>query len=508
MLDPVRTKAKLIALTGGAFLGGVLLASGLELTAGTQAASLLQSAPPSADVAPVAEMSRAFISISEAVTPAVVNITAERTVQMRGGGTHPAIPEEFRRFFGIPEGRGGEPRSMPQPSQGTGFIITQDGYIMTNNHVVENAERIRVVTADRRRFDATVVGRDPTTDIAVIKIEGTGLPVARLGSSDRTQVGEWVLAIGNPLGLENTVTAGIVSAKGRPLPILRQSLAGTESEGYSIEDFIQTDAAINPGNSGGPLVNLRGEVVGVNSAIASGTGYFTGYGFAVPIDLARRVGDDLIRYGRSRRPIMGVRIEDVDPEDAEVFQLPSVAGVKIQDFTPGGAAERSGLEPGDVVVRVDGEPVARVNELQRRIRQRNPGEAVTLDIIRYGRPMQFRLQLGEAPPTRRTEERTEVERPTEGRLGVRVAPVDPAQVRQHGFETPGGVLIVQVEPHGPLGRRGVQSGLRIRQIDRQAINSVEEFQRALQRKRGGEVVSLLLESPSGDTRIVNARIPE
>jgi serine protease Do len=503
MLDPVRSKARVIALTGGAFLGGVLLASGLEWTAGMQASSLLQSTPPSSTVAPVAEMSRAFITISEAVTPAVVNITTERTVQARGA--HSQIPEEFRRWFGIPEG-GGEPRQMP--SQGTGFVITPDGYIMTNNHVVENADRIRVVTADRRRFDGRVIGRDPTTDIAVIKIEASGLPVARLGSSEQTQVGEWVLAIGNPLGLENTVTAGIVSAKGRPLPILRQSLAGTESEGYSIEDFIQTDAAINPGNSGGPLVNLRGEVVGVNSAIASGTGYFTGYGFAVPIDLARRVGDDLIRYGRSRRPLLGVRIADVDPEDAEVYQLPSVAGVKIDDFTGEGAAARSGLEVDDVIIRVDGEPVTRVNELQRRIRQRNPGETVTLDIIRYGRPMQFRLQLGEAPAPRAAQTRPEVERPAEGRLGLRVGPLDPAQARQHRFETPGGVLIVQVDPHGPLGQRGVQPGLRIRQFDRQPVNTVEEFQRMLQRKRAGEVVSLRLESPAGDSRTVNVRVRE
>ncbi|HEX2225436.1 MAG TPA: trypsin-like peptidase domain-containing protein, partial [Thermoanaerobaculia bacterium] len=361
MYDPVRAKLKLIALTGAAFVGGVVLASGMEWTAGSHAATLLQTPPSSTEVRPVAELSEAFVAISESVTPSVVNIQTERSQRIPTG--NPGVPEEWRRFFNIPPGGRGEGGEVvPMQAGGTGFLISDDGYIMTNNHVVEGADRIRVILNDRREFDAQLVGRDPTTDVAVIKIEGTGFPALRTGSPDGTRVGEWVLAIGNPLGLDFTVTAGIVSAKGRPLPIIQETLLqqGAENAGYAIESFIQTDAAINPGNSGGPLVNLRGEVVGVNSAIASASGYSEGYGFAIPIDLARRVADDLIRYGRVRRPVLGVSIGNVSVEDVEAYGLPKVAGVVVQDFSMDDSPARAaGIQRGDVIVTVNGEPVDR-----------------------------------------------------------------------------------------------------------------------------------------------------
>jgi serine protease Do len=507
MFDPVRAKAKVIVFTTAAFVGGVLFASGLEWTAGTHAASLLQTAPAASEVRPVADLNEAFISIAESVTPSIVNISTERTQRVRGG--HPAVPEEFRRFFNIPTPEGGQ-QEIPLPGTGTGFLLSPDGYIMTNNHVIEDANVIRVTLHDRRRYDARVVGRDPTTDVAVIKIEGTGLTPSRIGRSEAVRVGEWVLAFGNPLGLDFTVTSGIVSAKGRPLGIIGQGLG--EARPMAIEDFIQTDAAINPGNSGGPLVNLRGEVIGINTAIAgSRTGTFTGYGFAVPIDLARRVADDLIQYGRSRRPMLGVNIQPVGPEDAEAFRLPRVAGAVVQGFADDSPARRAGLERGDVIVAVDGRPIEASNELQRVIAQRRPGETVNIDAIRYGEQRQFRVQLAEAPapPTAAAPEPTRGR--AEQRLGIQVAPVTQEVARQFGFSDTQGVVITEVQPGTPAQRRGLQRGMRILAVDRQPVRDSAQIQRLLAAKRAGEIISLDVEVVERGARtqtIINIRLPE
>lgn len=499
MLDPIRAKAKAIGLTAVAFLGGTLFASGLDWTAESQAASLFQQSPlPSAsEVQPIAELSEAFTSISESVTPAVVNISAEST---RTVGRD--VPEPFRRFFDMPEGG----QEIPQAAGGTGFLITDDGYIMTNNHVVEGAQRIRVTLADRRVFDAEVVGRDPTTDIAVIKIEGEDLPTARLGNSEASRVGQWVLAIGNPLGLEGTVTAGIISAKGRPLGIIGQSLG--DNAPSAIETFIQTDAAINPGNSGGPLVNLRGEVIGVNSAIASPTGFSAGYGFAVPMDLARRVANDLIRYGRSRRPVLGVLVGQVSPVDAEAYGLSRVTGAAVQDLSEDSPAREAGIQPEDVIVAIDGEPIERSNELQQEIATRQPGETVTVDVIRYGERLQFDVTLGEAPAPEvaTTEERMEGR--VDERLGIQVAPLTPELAQRIGFNEAGGVVIMDVRRLSPASRAQLPRGSRILQVDRQDISDVDEFQRLLETKEPGEIVSLRVElPPGGQQSTVNIRIP-
>ncbi len=511
MIDPVRAKARVIALTGGAFFGGVLLASGMEWTAGSHAATLLQTPPSSREVAPVAELSEAFVAISESVTPAVVNIQTERTQRL--SGNHPAVPEEWRRFFNIPPGGGGRGESgeaVPMQAGGTGFLISEDGYIMTNNHVVEGADKINVILKDRREFDARVIGRDPTTDVAVIKIEGERFAAVRLGDPDGTRVGEWVLAIGNPLGLDFTVTAGIVSAKGRPLPIIRESLSqqGAGNAGYAIESFIQTDAAINPGNSGGPLVNLRGEVVGINSAIASNSGYSEGYGFAIPIDLARRVSDDLVRYGRVRRPVLGVTILDVGVEDAEAFQLPRVAGVVIQDYSPDSPAAAAGLQRGDVIVAVNGRRVDRANELQQRIAGLRPGEEVEVEAIRYGERKTFRVRLAEAPAAPvAAAPAPAVEPSSEGRLGIRVVPLTAERAERFGYAQAGGVVVEDAQRFGPAGRKGVQPGWKIIALDRQEVNDVPQFERALRSKDAGDVVSLTVMDGDGTRRIINIRIP-
>jgi serine protease Do len=511
MLDPVRAKAKVIGVIAASFVGGVVLASGMEWTAGSHAATMFQVGPPASEVRPLAELSESFISIAESVTPAVVSIRTERSPRAATGARQPipdGVPEQFRRFFQNPPNQ-----VPPQGGSGTGFIISDDGHIVTNNHVVANADVITVVTMDRRQYRAELVGRDPMTDIAVIRIDARGLPTVRLGDPNQTRVGEWVLAIGNPLGLDFTVTAGIVSAKDRSnLNILER--ADENVSGLTVESFIQTDAAINPGNSGGPLVNIRGEVIGVNTAIASATGLSAGYGFAVPIDLARHVADDLIRYGRWRRSVLGVQITEVELEDVEVFQLPAVAGAVIQTFSqPNTPAERAGLQAGDVIVGVDGQQVTRVNELQRMIASRRPGDRVNLEVIRYGDRRNIQVQLVETQATAGLAAATPQPRETgrepvsEGRLGIRVAPLTQELAQQLGYDSATGVIIEDFSPGGPLARRfpGPQ-GFKIVRIDGEAIPDVATFERIMRDKQPGTVVSLILENPAGDQRIVNVRL--
>ena len=513
MSDRRFTRTHAAGLSIGAFAGGILIASGLQLTPGTQAAALFQTAPTPTrqDVRPVAELSQAFITIAESVTPAVVAIEVESN-QRRTAGGRGAIPEELRDMFPfeIPEGRRG-----PQQGSGSGFIMSPDGYIITNNHVIEGADKITVVLSDNRQLQARVIGRDPNTDVAVIKVEGTRFPVVRLGTSDGTRIGEWVLAIGNPLDLGTTVTSGIVSAKGRPLPILRE----TTGSRWTIEDFIQTDAPINPGNSGGPLVNLRGEVVGVNSAIASPTGFYAGYGFAVPIDLARKVADDLMRYGKVRRPALGITLKDVRPEDAEVFRLPRIAGVVVNDFAQGvaSAAREAGIRQGDVIVGVDGTPVERTGQLQRLVATRRPGDTVTLDVIRSGDRRQIRVRLAEAPadsePRAMREEVAPVDPALRNdlarrRLGITVEPLTPVLAKQYGLRSTQGVIVAESDRFGPAGRQGIGRGVRIVTVDGEAVNDVASFRRLVERKRAGQVVSLVLEFNGGSQGIENVRLAE
>ena len=505
----MRNRIKLAGATAVAFTGGILLASGLDLPAGSHAATLIQTPPARQDIKPVADLSQAFISIAESVTPAVVAIETERAPTARGrrqGGGE--IPEEFREMFPFrfPE------EGVPRQSSGSGFIITDDGYIVTNNHVVEGSDKITVILQDNRQLSGRLVGADPNTDIAVVKVEGNRFPSVRMGRSDDARIGEWVLAIGNPLDLGTTVTSGIVSAKGRGnLNIIRQS----SGSAWAIEDFIQTDAPINPGNSGGPLVNLRGEVVGVNTAIASRTGFYAGYGFAVPIDLARRIADDLIRYGKVRRPALGVSVTEVRPEDAEAFRLPRIEGVVAQDFPDGSAARRAGLRQGDVIVAVNGRRVEHVGQFQRIIAGFQPGDDVTLDVIRYGEQRRIQVELAEAPtdPQPRRQARAEREEPAADpasgtKLGVAVTPLNAQLARQYGLQEQQGLVVTRVEPYGPAGRAGLPEGTRILAVDGQAVREVADFRRALDRKRAGEVVSLQVQFPQGgQNSIINIRLP-
>ncbi len=345
-------------------------------------------APPSAAVTTLESLSDAFAAVAARVRPSVVYVVAkhtERTVAQgqRGNGPLQMLPPDLAPFFrGMPGAPGGPDAPHGDAvASGSGFIVSPDGYILTNNHVVDGATTVTVRLLDERQFKARVVGADPTTDVAVLKIDAKGLAAAPLGNSDSARVGEWVLAVGNPLGedLTFTVTQGIVSAKGR------SALGLPGSSARSIQDFIQTDAAINPGNSGGPLVNVRGEVIGINSAIESPTGYNTGYGFAVPINLAHNVMDQLIATGHVERAALGVQVRNASADDAAYVGLNTIGGILVEDDGAADSpARRAGVQPGDVIIAVDGHPVSYVAQLQEAIAFRKPGDVVSLEVARKG----------------------------------------------------------------------------------------------------------------------------
>lgn len=500
-----------------AFLSGLVFASGFDLTRSTfaqQARPAANTTAPTtnAAAATMADLSMAFTSIAEHVTPAVVSIQAERI--------QPSEPRDQRRpnrspledFF-----RQFEPeRLQPRQSSGTGFIVSPDGYILTNNHVVAGYDRVRITLTDRRSFPARVVGRDGTTDVAVVKIDARNLPVAKIGDDEQARVGEWVVAIGNPLGLDFSVTAGIISAKGRGT----NDVALNQGQ-WAITDFIQTDAAINPGNSGGPLVNIRGEVIGINTAIASQTGFYAGYGFAIPITLAKEVMDDIIEHGRVRRAMLGVSIIDVTEEDAAVAGLERIAGVLVQPFNPeqvGGPADRAGIEPGDVIVRADGREVDRVSTLQRIIRSHEPGETIMLEAMRYGQRRSFTVRLGEVPPDSGT--RAVATRETEGRgseniasqklgIGVETITEEMASARRLPAEARG-LLVVEVDPTGPARARLQQGDVIVGALSpgpRRDIRATSDLQQVLSGVREGGYVSLVVYNlEARNRRIVNLRV--
>lgn len=467
-------------LVGLAFVLGLFFAGLLDLPetslaqggtgrlASTQPAILPVQATPLPAARPLAELSDAFAAVAEHVRPSVAYITSERKQRVAG---NPRIPQGFEPFFGFPQQRGRPPAI--ERGSGSGFVVSADGYILTNNHVVDGADKVTVQLLDHRTFSAIVVGTDPTTDVAVIKIDAKGLTPAALGSSAATRIGEWVLAVGNPLGenLTFTVTSGIVSAKGRG----SLNLPGRSER--SIQDFIQTDAAINPGNSGGPLVNVRGEVVGINSAIASETGYNMGYGFAIPIDLAKQVMEQLVKNGKVVRAALGVLVGDAGPLDAKAVGLPDIRGVVVRGFSSDedSPAKRAGLELLDVIVSIDGQPVEYTAQLQQIVGFKRVGEAVKVEVARKGgvrKTYTVRTIPTDAPTDRVARaDATDNNNPNAGPeqpagtaikpLGVTVSPLTAQLIRE--FEIPGnirGVIIQSVDDEGPARNQlyGVDTG--------------------------------------------------
>ena len=458
------------------------------------------NAPATIDTTTAVRLSAAFRGAAEQVLPAVVHVgvtTAGTTAQRSPGRSFP-FP-----FFDDDES---EDPQQPRRGRGSGsgFVIDPRGYILTNNHVVANAERVMVTFVDGREYSARVIGADPNTDVGVIKIEprnGEKFATAPLGSSDETHVGDWVIAIGNPLTLQFSVTAGIVSAKGRSLNIL-----GERGSGTGLESFIQTDAAINPGNSGGPLIDLRGNVIGINSAIESPTGFFAGAGFAIPIDLARKVADDILEYGHVRRPRLGVGVRGVSAADAEVFRLPSVSGAVLESVTPGLPAARAGIEMGDVVVGLNGHPIRSQTQFMEELARLRPGDKARLDIIRYGQRLQKTIELGEferAAP--RVAQRTERPR-SRDLLGFSVVQITPELAQRLQLNVRTGVMVHDVDPYSGAAEVYLGRGAQILRINNREINSVQDVERIAETLKPGQLVTVVARGGESDPRIFNYRV--
>ena len=497
-----------------AFALGLLFAGLLDLpnrTAaqeqGRPATSIAKVPPPSIPAAlPLQNLSEAFAAVAEHVKPSVVYIRSQRSESTTRQRVPPGMERFFPRF---------KQRDDIEQGSGSGFVVSSDGYILTNNHVVEGAEQVTVRLLDRREFKAKVIGTDANTDVAVLKIDARGLPPVALGNSEDARVGEWVLAIGNPLGegLTFTVTSGIVSAKGRAL----QGLPG-RGQG-SIQDFIQTDAAINPGNSGGPLVSVRGEVIGINSAIASETGFYSGYGFAIPINLARTVMNQLVETGSVHRAALGISIDNVTLEDAAYVGLPEIRGVVVKDIpSDDSPAKAAGILPGDVIVAVDSKPVERVGQLQQVIGFRKPGDVVKVEVARKGgvrKTYNVKLQALNDQPQLAGADEGDTDRSsapggaTMNRLGITVEPVTPDIAQQMQLpQGMRGLVVTNVTPGGPAWETLVDDPQRngpdiILSIEGKPVRTEADLRNALQAEKPGSIVTLGVYNPRTQSRRID-----
>jgi serine protease Do len=454
------------------------------------------SHPPVSLDADANSFSKAFIEVAEKVTPTIVQITvvSERK-------DDPQSDFFFFPFKDLPK---------EQKGSGSGIIISDDGYIVTNNHVVENATKIEVNLYDKRNFSGKVVGRDPLTDLAVIKIDAKGLPVAYLGDSDGLKVGQWVMAIGNPLSLTSTVTAGIVSAIGR-------SKLGLIKDTYGVENFIQTDAVINPGNSGGALVDLSGAVVGINSAIAcSGTGTYIGYGFAIPINLAKSVAKDLIEHGKVSRGYIGINIGDVDADLAKSLGLDKPKGVIVQGLVKDGAAAKADIKEMDVILKVDGREVDAPNELQSMIASKSAGTVVTLTIWRDGKEMERKVTLKARDNDEKTElasndEEKDSEKDSKSstlafdEIGLTVSNMTSADKKSYNVEA--GVKITDVKPYSKADDKSLAPNFVIVEAGKKKIKNVHDLKKAIDEKRGSAVL-LKVQDIKGNSRYIAVDVPK
>ncbi len=427
-------------------------------------------------------LNKAYEEIAQSMTPSIVSIQSTQVVKTQ---MSPFFSDPFfRQFFGQ---QGQIPREQREHALGSGVLVSSDGYILTNNHVIRHATSIKVMLSDTRTFDAKVVGADPQTDVAVVKITGNNLPgPALLGDSSRLRVGDIVMAFGNPFGLNFTVTRGAVSALNR-----------TEGGIEDIQNFIQIDAPVNPGNSGGALVNVDGEVVGINTAIVSGDsgpegeGGFIGIGFAIPVNMAKHVMEDLIKNGKVTRGYLGANIRSLDEGVAHAFNVPDTSGAIIEDVAAGGPAAKAGLKNGDVVRKYNGQPVGDSGQLIAMVTETNPGTSVKLDILRNGQPMTIQVTLGERPENLSVHAGLG-SAPTQGTLqGITVQALTP-EIRQQFGLAPDlqGVVISNLEPESPAAQVGLQPGDVIEEINRHSVSSVGDFQRLAAEAKGDTLLRI------------------
>jgi serine protease Do len=473
------------------FCAGILLVSMMGFTLKKEEVVMAQTENPKKQVEVgcdiAAQLSEAFEAATAKVNPSVVPIFAEQTVTVTSPFGMPDDPfrqffgdEFFKRFFGTP--RGQEEEKQIVRGLGSGVIVTSDGYILTNNHVVESADKLTVILANEKRYSAKVIGTDPQSDVAVIKIDAKGLSTAKLGNSDDVKVGQWVIAVGNPFQLMHTVTAGIISAKGR-------SSVGLAD----YEDFIQTDASINPGNSGGALADLNGNVIGINTAISSPSGGNVGIGFAIPINMARRIMDDLVSKGKVSRGYLALLPQAIDEKLAKALKLKNTEGSLVGDVTPGGPADKAGIKRGDVIVEFDGKKVRSDVELRTLVAQTEPGKDVNVKVIRDGKEKTISVKLGERPSGRRGEQQeTQPEEKGVEKLGLSVQDLTPDLAEQLGYENQYGVLVAGVSGGSPADEAGLQRGDLIQEVDRQAVRTVDELQKLLANMKSGDSAALLV----------------
>jgi len=425
---------------------------------------------------------RNFTELADMAGPAVVNIRTEKT--MKGGGSvyrnfrrgpfdeNDPFNEFFEKFFGD-----NMPKDFKQRSLGSGFIIDKDGYIVTNNHVVENADAIKVVLSDDKEFDAKIIGRDPYTDLALIKIKPKkDLPTVKIGDSDKLQVGEWVVAIGSPFGLNRTVTAGIVSAKGRVIG----------SGPY--DNFIQTDASINPGNSGGPLINMKGEVIGINTMIIAGG---QGIGFAIPVNLAKGIIEQLKDSGEVTRGWLGVTIQDLKGDLAEYYGLKGGEGALVVDVIPGDPADEAGIKPKDVIVEVNGKKIKSSRDLTTIVAGIGVGEKAKIMVLRNGRNKTFTVEIGKRPEKVASKEEAPQKQGDE--LGIRVSDITPEIAQRFNIKRNAGVMVIGVELNSKAAKAGFQRGDIIIEINRKNIKNVDDYKKSIKKIHKGKEIAFLVE---------------
>ncbi|EJE53181.1 periplasmic serine protease, Do/DeqQ family [Acidovorax sp. CF316] len=488
---------------------GALGAASVGLISGHQArASAPVPAPVVAQQAalPSGAALPSFAQITAQNGPAVVNIsvtgstrtsmngddddeqpTARQQQKRQAPGLDPDDPfYEFFRRFGVPGAGGGAQPNVPTHGQGSGFIVSADGLVLTNAHVVKGASEVMVKLTDRREFRAKVLGADPKTDVAVLKIDAKNLPTVRLGSTRDLQVGEWVLAIGSPFGFENSVTAGVVSAKGRSLP------------DDSLVPFIQTDVAVNPGNSGGPLFNGRGEVVGINSQIYSRSGGYQGVSFAIPIELADKIKSQIVATGKVRHAQLGVAVQEVNQAFAESFQLDKPEGALVASVTKDSPADKAGLQAGDVIRQVDGQPIVASGDLPAWVGQAQPGQKARLSVWRHGKPVELTATLGDASDKGKAVAKAD-DAVGKGQLGLSLRPLDADERRETGL---GAGLVIE-QARGPAAAAGVQPGDVLLAINGAPAKDIEQVRAAM--AKAGKSVALLIER-NGDKIFVPVRL--